>query len=65
MRVGWRETYLTKGLPSEESKQEIEGEIEKIRNKALTIAKDIVKNYTNQDTKRNKSDLNLYNNKHA
>lgn len=48
MRVGWRGTYLTRGLPSEAIKGEIEGEIETIKDKALALAKDIVRQYTNE-----------------
>ena len=48
MRVGRRETYLTKGLPSEKSKKEVEGEIESIKNRALTLAKEIVREYKNE-----------------
>ena len=48
MRVGWRGTYLTRGLPSEESKKEVEKEIENIKNKALAIAKDIVTHHKNE-----------------
>ena len=48
MRIGWRGTYLTRGLPSDESKKEVEDEIENIKNKALALAKNIIKNYKNE-----------------
>jgi len=48
MRVGWRGTYLTRGLPSEEYKKEVEEEIENIKNKALALAKNIIKHYKNE-----------------
>ena len=43
MRVRRGGTYFSRGLSSEESKEDIEGEIEKIKDKALALAKDIVK----------------------
>ena len=48
MRIHWRDTYLTRGLPSDESKREVEEEITKIKSVALTIAKDIVKKYKDE-----------------
>lgn len=41
-------TYLSEGLFSEENREEIEGEIEKIKGAALEVAKDIVRNYRNE-----------------
>lgn len=48
LHIGWRETYLSKGLPSNESKKELEDEIVRIKNRALGIANDIVKNYKDE-----------------
>jgi len=48
MRVRRGDTYFSRGLSSEESKEEIEGEIEKIKDKALALAKDIVRAYKNE-----------------
>jgi hypothetical protein len=48
MRVRRGDTYFSRGLSSEESKEEIEGEIEKIKDKALALAKDIVREYKNE-----------------
>ena len=39
---------MTRGLPSDESKREVEEEIEKIKSMAFTIAKDIVKKYKDE-----------------
>ena len=41
-------TYLSKGLFSEDNREEIEGETEKIKGAALEVAKDIVRNYKNE-----------------
>jgi hypothetical protein len=38
-------TYFSRGLSSEESKEEIEGELETIKDTALTLANDIVRAY--------------------
>ena len=45
MRIGWRETYLSKGLQSDESRKDVEEEISRIKDTALTIAKSLVKEY--------------------
>ena len=41
-------TYLSKGLFSEDNREEIEGEIKKIKGAALEVAKDIVRNHKNE-----------------
>jgi hypothetical protein len=41
-------TYLSEGLFSEDNREEIEGEIEKIKGAALEVAKDIVRNYKDE-----------------
>ncbi len=43
MTLGSDETYLSLGLFSEENRMEIEGEIQKIKDAALTIARDIIR----------------------
>ncbi|MCK4953240.1 ATP-binding protein [Candidatus Bathyarchaeota archaeon] len=43
--VGREETYLTKGLLSEKSKIEVEKEIEEIKNEALGLATEMIRNY--------------------
>ena len=48
MSIGREGTYLSEGLFSEENKVELENELEKIKNAALDIAKEIVDNYTNE-----------------
>jgi len=48
MDVGREGTYLSKGLFSEETRKEVEGEIEKIKNKALDLASDIIRNYKSE-----------------
>jgi ATP-dependent Zn protease len=48
MAIGREGTYLSRGLFSEDNRKEIEGEVEKIKNEALKIAQDIIKNYRNE-----------------
>jgi len=50
MTLGSDETYLSLGLFSEENRMEIEGEIQKIKDAALTIARDIIRNYRDEIT---------------
>lgn len=45
MALGRDETYLTKGLYSEKGRKEVEAEIEKIKNKALSLASEIVRDH--------------------
>jgi len=45
MRMRRGGTYFSRGLSSEGSKEEIEGELEKIKDKALALANDIVRAY--------------------
>ena len=48
MTVGREGTYLTEGLFSEENRKEIEEEIDKIKNAALDLVKEIVRNYQSE-----------------
>jgi ATP-dependent Zn protease len=50
MSLGSDDTYLSLGLFSDENRMEIEGEIEKIKDAALAIARDIVGNYRDEIT---------------
>jgi ATP-dependent Zn protease len=45
MAVGMDGTYLTKGLYSDKGRKQVEEEIEKIKNKALSLALDIIRNH--------------------
>jgi ATP-dependent Zn protease len=46
--VGREDTYLSLGLFSEENRVEIEAEIDKIKNAALKIAQEIVREYEDE-----------------
>jgi SpoVK/Ycf46/Vps4 family AAA+-type ATPase len=48
MRVGWRGTYLTRGLPSEEGKRDVEEEVERITQSALHLATAMVTRYQSE-----------------
>jgi len=48
MNVGREDTYLSLGLFSEENRLEIEAEIDKIKNAALKIAQEIVREYEDE-----------------
>ena len=48
MSIGREDTYLSKGLFSDENRKEIEDEISVIKNRALEIAQDIVRRYKNE-----------------
>jgi predicted translin family RNA/ssDNA-binding protein len=50
MTLGSDDTYLSLGLFSEENRMEIEGEIQKIKDAALTIARDIIRDYGDEIT---------------
>ena len=50
LRTAHEDTYLSLGLFSEENKREIEEEIQKIKEAALTIAQNIIRNYRNEIT---------------
>ncbi len=50
MSLGSDDTYLSLGLFSEENRMEIEGEIQKIKDAALAIARDIIRNYRDEIT---------------
>ena len=50
MTLGSEDTYLSLGLFSEENRVEIEGEIQKIKDAALTIARNIIQNYRDEIT---------------
>jgi hypothetical protein len=50
MTLGSDDTYLSLGLFSEENRMEIEGEIQKIKDAALTIARDIIRDYRDEIT---------------
>jgi SpoVK/Ycf46/Vps4 family AAA+-type ATPase len=50
MTLGSEETYLSLGLFSEENRMETEGEIQKIKDAALGIAGDIIRNYRDEIT---------------
>ncbi|MBC8223235.1 AAA family ATPase [Candidatus Bathyarchaeota archaeon] len=50
MTLGSDDTYLSLGLFSEENRMEIEGEIQKIKDAALTIARNIIRNYRDEIT---------------
>ncbi len=50
MTLGSEETYLSLGLFSEENRMETEGEIQKIKDAALGIARDIIMNYRDEIT---------------
>jgi len=48
MNLGSEDTYLSLGLFSEENRMEIEEEIQKIKDAALTIARNIIRNYRDE-----------------
>jgi len=48
MSIGREDTYLSKGLFSDENRKEIEDEISAIKNRALEIAQDIVRRYKSE-----------------
>lgn len=48
LTIGSEGTYLTEGLFSDENRREIELELEKIKDAALDVAKDIVSHYRNE-----------------
>ncbi len=50
MNLRSEDTYLSLGLFSEENKMEIEEEIQKIKDAALTIARNIIRNYRDEIT---------------
>ncbi len=50
MTLGSEETYLSLGLFSEENRMETEEEIQKIKDAALGIARDIIRNYSDEIT---------------
>ncbi|MCW4050029.1 MAG: ATP-binding protein [Candidatus Bathyarchaeota archaeon] len=50
MSLGSEDTYLSLGLFSEENRMEIEEEIQKIKDAALTIARNIIRNYRDEIT---------------
>jgi SpoVK/Ycf46/Vps4 family AAA+-type ATPase len=50
MTLGSEDTYLSLGLFSEENRMEIEEEIQKIKEAALTIAQNIIQNYRDEIT---------------
>jgi SpoVK/Ycf46/Vps4 family AAA+-type ATPase len=51
MTLGSDDTYLSLGLFSEDNRMEIEEEIQKIKDAALTIARNIIQNYRDEITK--------------
>jgi ATP-dependent Zn protease len=50
MKLGSEDTYLSLGLFSEENRIEIEKEVQKIKDAALTIAQSIIRNYRDEIT---------------
>ena len=50
MNLGSEDTYLSLGLFSEENRMEIEEEIQKIKDAALAIARNIIRNYRDEIT---------------
>ena len=50
LRTAHEDTYLSLGLFSEENRMEIEEEIQKIKEAALSIAQNIIRNYRDEIT---------------
>ncbi len=50
MTLGSEDTYLSLGLFSDANRMETEGEIQKIKDAALAIARDIIRNYRDEIT---------------